>query len=124
MDRTIEQTREYMSGGDLEVSSEEILAVLGREEYDEFMKVMQIVQGIIDHPEQYVGSKALVEAARLAAIRNKIGMRGQYYKTAARTDLSRKRKDLLLTMYAALEENINTLKLLGRIEASMRGSVL
>ncbi len=106
------------------VTMDEILAVLGKEEYLEFEQVMSVCQDIIDNSDKYVGSYALIAAAKLAAIRTKIGNRGQYYKTSEKSDIQRKRKDLLLTMFQALEENINTLKLLGRVEAKMAGQMI
>jgi hypothetical protein len=94
----------------------------------EFINVMEIVQHIIEKPEDFHGPKALIEAARLAALRTKISMKAQYYKTAKPTGadqtlLFRRRKDVLLSMYNSLEENINTLKLLGRIDAAAAGVI-
>jgi hypothetical protein len=110
-----------MVQGDVEVTLEEIAGCLSKEEFVEFTQAMAVVQDILDDPSRYVGSRALVEAARLAAIRTKIGARAQYYKVAEKSITQRRRKDLMLTMFAALEENINTLKLLGRIEAKTSG---
>jgi len=61
----------------------------------------------------------LIHAAKLAALRTKLGARAQYYKTSEKSILQRRRKDLLMLMFTALEENINTLKLLGKIESGM-----
>ena len=115
---SVEATRE-LEVDDTQVSIEDIIGVLGREEYDEFEKVMGVCQGIIDDPTNFVGMQSLLTAAKLAAIRTKIGTRAQYYKTSDKTITSRRRKDLLQVMYTALEENINTLKLLGRTDARM-----
>lgn len=116
-------SQEYNYSGDLEVTMEEILGCLGGEEYPEFEKVMGVCQAILDEPSKFVGSYALISAAQLSALRTKIGNRAQYYKTAkGDKDASliiRRRKDLLMSMYASLEENINTLKLLGRVESRM-----
>jgi len=108
-----------MIAGDTHVTLEEIFEVLDREEYDEFITAMSVVEDIIENPSKYVGAQALVSAAKLAALRTKIGLRGQYYKTTEKSIIQRRRKDLLLTMFVALEENIMTLKLLGRTEARM-----
>ena len=90
----------------------------------EFLNVMDLIQQIIENPENFHGPKALIEAARLAALRTKISMKAQYYKTVdEKTLTNRRRKDVLLAMYASLEENINTLKLLGRIDATAAGII-
>jgi hypothetical protein len=114
-------TSSYSQSGDVEITLDEVAGCLSKEEFTEFEKAMAVVQDILDNPSSYVGSRALVEAARLAAIRTKIGVRAQYYKVAEKSMIQRRRKDLLLTMFSALEENINTLKLLGRIEAKSSG---
>jgi len=113
----IARTRE-MSEGNVEVGLDEIAAVLGREEYDEFNACMAIVQKILDSPSAMMGSEALVAAAKLAALRTKIGARAQYYKTSDKSIIQRRRKDILMLMYDALQEVINTMKLLGRMEHS------
>lgn len=119
---TLQASRSMTSAeGDVEVTLDEIAGCLSSEEFQEFSRAMTIVQDILDNPSTYVGSRALVEAARLAAIRTKIGARAQYYKVAEKSIIQRRRKDLMLTMFSALEENINTLKLLGRIEAKTSG---
>lgn len=112
---------ERMNSGNVEVELDEIVGVLSSEEYEEFKNCMNIVQRILDQPNALMGSEALVAAAKLAALRTKLGVRAQYYKTAERSILQRRRKDLLMLMFTALEENINTLKLLGRVEAGMTG---
>jgi hypothetical protein len=108
---------------DLEVSIDEICAVLSKDEFDEFISVMIVVQDILDNESKYVGSYALIAAAKLAALRTKLSIRAQYYKTSEKSIIQRRRKDLLISMYQALEENINTLKLLGRVEAKVSGII-
>lgn len=109
-----------MSVDDVEVSMEEILGVLGKEEYSEFEEVMTVCDAILSDPTKFIGFQSLVTAAKLSAIRTKIGNRAQYYKTVNdKSMLTRRRKDLLMAMYSSLEENINTLKLLGRVDAKM-----
>lgn len=121
---SLESTRNMTAiDGDVEVTLDEIAGCLSGEEFEEFSRAMAVVQDILDNPSSYVGSRALVEAARLAAIRTKIGARAQYYKVAEKSIIQRRRKDLMLTMFSALEENINTLKLLGRIEARTSGMI-
>jgi len=108
-----------MTEGNVEVDLDEVAGALSSEEYQEFSACMDIVQKILDRPNAMMGSEALVAAAKLAALRTKIGARAQYYKTSDKSVIQRRRKDLLMVMFTALEENINTLKLLGRTERSM-----
>lgn len=115
---TVEETRN-LTPGEVEVDMEEIIGVLGKEEYKELEEALTICQTILEDPTHFVGMQSLITATKLAAIRTKIGTRAQYYKTADKTLISRRRKDLLMTMYSALEENINTLKLLGRVDSRM-----
>lgn len=110
-----------MSEGNVEVDLDEIAGALSAEEFAEFSVCMEIVQRILDRPQAMMGSEALVAAAKLAALRTKLGARAQYYKTSDKSIIQRRRKDLLMLMFTALEENINTLKLLGKIEGSMSG---
>lgn len=110
-----------MSSGDATITIEEIFAVLSPEEYEVFINIMTIADDIIDNESKYTGNKALFTAMRLASFRTKLGVYAQYYKTSSKSETQRKRKDLLMMMYSALEENINTLKLLGRTEARMTG---
>ncbi len=92
------------------------------DEASEFIDAMKVVQAIIERPQDYTGMKAIVEATRLAALRTKIGAKAQWYKTNGDKSLdNRKKKDVLMAMYASLEENIQTLKLAGRIEAQAAG---
>jgi hypothetical protein len=105
--------------GNVEVDLDEVMGALSSQEYEEFAACMEIVQKILDRPNAMMGSEALIAPAKLAALRTKIGARAQYYKTSDKSILQRRRKDLLITMFTALEENINTLKLLGRVEAGM-----
>lgn len=85
------------------------------EEAEEFLQAMEIINMIIANPDNFAGKRAANEAARLAGLRTVIGVKAQYYKTADRSIKNTKRKNVLMTMYQALEENINTLKLLSRM---------
>jgi hypothetical protein len=105
-----------------EITIEEVFEVLGEEEGIEFSNVMSVVNKIINEPESYSGLRAIHMANRLAAFRIKIGMRAQHYKAYYAQDKSlttKRRKYLTETMYHALEEQINCLKLLGRIDAHL-----
>jgi len=98
------------------------------EDNAEFIRVMEVVQHLIENPESFHGPKALITAVQLAALRTKISMKAQYYKTAKPKGevnilQNRRRKDILLSMYSALEEDINTLKLMGRIDAASAGVI-
>ena len=116
---TVEETRS-MTSDNTQVSMDEVLGVLGKDEYKDFEEVMAFCDTILDDPTKFVGMASLIQAAKLAAIRTRVGMRAQYYKTVnEKTVSNRRRKDLLMTMYTALEENINTLKILGRTDARM-----
>lgn len=101
---------------DPEFTVEQIAEALGRDA-DEFLACMEVVQAMIDNPHQYTGVRAGIEATRLAALRTKIGMKAQMYKSASvgNPDL-RKRKDVLMTMYDGLVENINCLKAMAKYE--------
>ena len=110
---------EDFTDDNVEVTFDEVLAALGEEEANEFTEAMRKIQNIIDNPTSMTGIRAIHGANQLAALRTKIGLRAQYYKTQKPTMTTKRRKNLLLTMYNALEENINTLKLLGRVEASL-----
>lgn len=92
------------------------------DEGEEFIAVLGIVNDIIDNPENYHGPMALRYATLLAAYRTKISLKAQFYKTASDKSLeNRRKKDILMSMYSSLEENINTLKLLGRVDAKVAG---
>ena len=105
-----------------EVTLEDVVDCLGQEEGEEFFEVLKQVQRIIENPESIQGLRAIHMASRLAAFRLKIGLRAQHYKAYYSQDKSmttKRRKYLTETMYHALVENINTLKLLGRIDAHL-----
>lgn len=108
--------------GTAQVTFEQVIEVLGEEEATEFNQVMNYVQAIIDSPEKYNGLRAIHVANQLAALRTKIGLRAQHYKAFYSEDKSmttKRRKYLTETLYHALEENINTLKLIGRVDAKL-----
>jgi hypothetical protein len=117
---TISRLRE-VEESNVEVNLDEVAGALSSDEFKEFSDCMAIVQRILDQPNAMMGSEALIAAAKLAALRTKLGARAQYYKTSEKSILQRRRKDLLMLMFTALEENINTLKLLGRVEVGMTG---
>lgn len=97
---------------------EQIANALG-DDAEEFVACMKMVEAIIANPGDYMGIRAGLEAARLAAYRTKIGMKAQMYKSASVGSQNahlRPRKDVLMCLYEALLENINTLKGLAKYE--------
>jgi hypothetical protein len=91
------------------------------EDADDFLEIMRIVDDIIVSPDKYSGIKALMLANQLAAYRTKIGIKANWLKSQERSISNRQRKDVLLSLEHNLEENINCLKLMGRIEGKAAG---
>ena len=91
----------------------DVLAELMGDKSEEFIECMRIVQDIIDNPNSYVGSQAIKYANILAAYRTLMIVKSQSFKRKS-TMMSEKDKfvnDIWKTMYEALLENINVLKL-------------
>ena len=102
----------------VEITYEAVIEALGTKEGESFIEIMEIVDEIIENPQSIAGNAALIMAAKLAAYRTKMGVLAQLYKTIdSKSIATRRRKDIIFKMYSSLEENINTLKLLGRIES-------
>ena len=79
----------------------------------EFIECMRIVQDIIDNPDHYVGQQAIKYANVLAAYRTQMIIKSQAFKRRS-TIMTEKDKfvnDIWKTMYEALAENINALKI-------------
>ena len=108
-----------ISTGDVEISLAEITEVLSSHEQELVLEVLEIVEKTSKQGTSFVGVQAALYANRLAALRTNITMYSQYYKTAPKSDTNRKRKDILHAIYEAVQENINTLKLLSRESSSM-----
>jgi hypothetical protein len=83
---------------------------------EEFVKCMEIVQDIIDRPEHYVGGQAIRYANQLAAYRTMMIVKSQMYKRRSNLmdEEDKFANDIWRTMYEALSENINVLKLSAR----------
>lgn len=86
----------------------------------EFEKSILIAQDIIDNPTNYSGPQAASTALKLATYRLLVGTNAEYFKL--RTQKTQKFSDkltkgALIVMYDALEELINCLKLVSRLEA-------
>ena len=106
-----------------EFTIEEIVEEFSGEEAEEVKAVVRHMNNIISDPERYSGIRAIGVATQLSAIRTKIGMRAQEYKARYTQNKSmdmRRKKDVSLALYAALEENINCLKLLGRVDTKLQ----
>lgn len=83
---------------------------------EEFIECMRIVQDIIDRPDHYVGGQAIKYANQLAAYRTVMIVKSQMYKRRSQimSEEDKFTNDIWKTMYEALSENINVLKLSAR----------
>lgn len=108
-----------VASGDLNISLSEIVEVLSPSEQKIVMEILEICETTSVQGSTFVGLQAAQYANRLAALRTNVSMYAQYYKTSAKSDTQRKRKDLLHAIFQSVEENINTLKLLARETSSM-----
>lgn len=82
----------------------------------EFLECMRIVQDIIDNPDHYVGMQAIKYANVLAAYRTQMIVKSQAFKrkSTIMSDQDKLVNDVWKTMYEALSENINALKIAGK----------
>jgi len=80
---------------------------------EEFVECMRIVDDIINNPNHYVGGQAIKYANILAAYRTKMIVKSQAFKrrSSIMTEKDKTVNDIWKTMYEALAENINVLKL-------------
>ena len=93
--------------------NKEILASHMGDKADEFIECLRIVEDIIQNPDHYVGLQAIKYANILAAYRTVMIVKSQMFKRRS-TMMSEQDKfvnDIWKTMYEALSENINALKL-------------
>jgi len=83
---------------------------------EEFIECMKIVNDIIERPDHYVGGQAIRYANQLAAYRTTMIIKSQMFKRKSNMmDMEDKFvNDIWKTMYEALGENINVLKLSAR----------
>lgn len=79
----------------------------------EFIECMRIVQDIIDNPSHYVGAQAIRYANVLAAYRTQMIIKSQAFKrrSSMMSEQDKMVNDIWKTMYEALGENINVLKI-------------
>lgn len=80
---------------------------------EEFIECMRIVDDIINNPDHYVGGQAMKYANKLAAYRTMMIVKSQMYKRKSSMMSERDKfvNDIWKTMYEALAENINVLKI-------------
>jgi hypothetical protein len=100
---------------DILIDRETLKAQMG-DKSEEFIECLKIVEDIIQRPEHYVGMQAIKYANILAAYRTLMIVKSQSFKRKS-TMMSEKDKfvnDIWKTMYEALGENINALKLAAR----------
>lgn len=95
------------------IINREILANHMGDKAEEFLECLRIVEDIIENPDRYVGFQAIKYANVLAGYRTLMIVKSQMYKRKS-TMMSEQDKfvnDIWKTMYEALTENINALKL-------------
>jgi len=82
----------------------------------EFLECMRIVQDIIDNPDFYVGAQAMKYANILAGYRTLMIVKSQSFKrkSSIMSEQDKFVNDIWKTMYEALVENINVLKIIGK----------
>ena len=80
---------------------------------DEFIECMRIVQDIIENPNSYVGMQAVKYLNVLAAYRTLMIVKSQAFKrrSSIMSEQDKFVNDIWKTMYEALSENINALKI-------------
>lgn len=95
------------------IVDEDFLAEQMGDKAKEFVECMRIVQDIIDNPDHYIGMQAIKYANILAAYRTQMIVKSQAFKRKS-TMMNEQDKlvnDIWKTMYEALSENINALKI-------------
>ena len=98
------------------VVNEEWLASQMGDKAKEVVECMRIVQDIIDNPDHYVGMQAIKYANILAAYRTQMIVKSQGFKrrSSIMNEQDKLVNDVWKTMYEALTENINALKISGK----------
>ena len=82
----------------------------------EFTECIRIVQDIIENPDHYIGMQAIKYANMLASYRTLMIVKSQAFKrrSSIMSEQDKFVNDVWKTMYEALSENINALKLAAR----------
>lgn len=95
------------------VVEREFLAEQMGDKADEFIETMKIVEDIIARPEHYVGMQAIKYLNKLAGYRTIMIIKSQAYKrkSSIMSEQDKLVNDIWKTMYEALTENINALKI-------------
>jgi len=95
------------------IINKEILAGQMGDKADEFLECIRIVEDIIENPDHYVGFQAIKYANVLAGYRTLMIVKSQMFKrrSTMMTEQDKFVNDIWKTMYEALTENINALKL-------------
>ena len=98
------------------IVDEDFLATQMGDKAHEFVECMKIVQDIIDNPDHYVGMQAIRYANVLAAYRTQMIVKSQAFKrrSSVMNEQDKLVNDIWKTMYEALTENINALKISGK----------
>ena len=80
---------------------------------EEFIECMRIIQDIIENPSDYVGMQAIKYLNVLAAYRTQMIVKSQAFKrrSSIMNEQDKLVNDIWKTMYEALSENINALKI-------------
>ena len=94
------------------ITTDQISSMMG-DKSEEFIQCMRVVEDIINHPDHYVGGQAMKYANQLAAYRTMMIVKSQMYKrrSAIMSQEDKFVNDIWKTMYEALAENINVLKI-------------
>lgn len=95
------------------IINKEVLAEQMGDKSEEFIECIRIVEDIIQNPDHYLGGQAIKYANILAAYRTLMIVKSQAFKrkSAVMNDQDKFVNDIWKTMYEALAENINALKL-------------
>lgn len=100
---------------DIVVDTEFLAEQMG-EKASEFIECIRIVQDIIENPDHYIGMQAIKYANMLASYRTLMIVKSQAFKrrSSMMSEQDKFVNDIWKTMYEALSENINALKLAAR----------
>jgi hypothetical protein len=100
---------------DIVVDTEFLAEQMG-EKSREFIECIRIVQDIIENPDHYIGMQAIKYANMLASYRTLMIVKSQAFKrrSSMMSEQDKFVNDIWKTMYEALSENINALKLAAR----------
>ena len=95
------------------IINKEVLAEQMGDKAEEFVECIRIVEDIIHNPDHYLGGQAVKYANILAAYRTLMIIKSQAFKrkSSVMNDQDKFVNDIWKTMYEALGENINALKL-------------